>query len=237
MIYITEQDRKFTDMGGVKIYHSIYPIRYRSKDTAWGPIIRFDNKVLPPGHQEVQHFIGSPVQIIRVAINGTTDYYDSCGYRTVLSEQDSLVINSGVDIMSAVLQNTDDQIDTELLEIWLSSSNDETSCRFHSWPVNRKKGIFYTTMLNYSDTGNVDQQQKKMLYMGSFNAGTNHAIASATEGNIIILFVFNGELIANGQRLGYRDTVIFSGDANIQLDFETDCNLFILEIEQWEARP
>jgi redox-sensitive bicupin YhaK (pirin superfamily) len=230
MKYVAEQDRKFTDMGGVKIYHSIFPVKFSPDDKAWGPVIRFDNKVLLPGRQEVQHFIGSPIQVLRIAINGSVDYFDSWGYRTVLGEQDTLSVISGKEILSAVLQNNDDQTDTELLEIWLLSNQDERSYQFHSGPASREKGKFYTVISNDDKDENDQPQQKKSLRIGTFNAGQNYTIHEIPDGQRLILFVFNGEVSANGQQLNYRDTIIFSKDSSISLDFKKDTNLFLMEI-------
>ena len=228
MKYVAEQDRKFTDMGGVKIYHSIFPVKFSPDDNAWGPVIRFDNKVLLPGRQEVQHYIGSPIQVLRIAINGSVDYFDSWGYRTVLGEQDTLSVISGKEILSAALQNNDDQADVELLEIWLLSGHKERSYRFHSGPASREKGKFYTVISD--DEKDEDEQQKKSLKIGTFNAGQNLMLNDIAEGQRIILFVFNGELSANGQQLHYRDTIIFSQGNSVALEFKKDTNLFLMEI-------
>jgi redox-sensitive bicupin YhaK (pirin superfamily) len=230
MKYIAEQDRKFTDMGGIKIYHSIFPVRFSPEDKAWGPVIRFDNKVLLPGRQEVQHFIGSPVHVLRVVINGSADYFDSSGYRTVLGEQDAFSVNSGKDILSAVLQNNDDQTDTELLEIWMLSSQDERSYQFHSGPAGREKGKFHTVFSTDDKDDNDKPQQKKSLRIGAFNAGLSQTISNIAEDHQLIFFVFNGEVIANGLQLKYRDSVIFSDVNSIALEFITDTNLFLMEI-------
>jgi redox-sensitive bicupin YhaK (pirin superfamily) len=233
MKYVAEQDREFTDMDGVKIYRSICPPANYPVETIWGPIIRFDNKVLLPGRQDVEHFTDIPIQVIRIAINGITHYYDSWGYKTALGEQDILEVNSGKDTMSATLQNMDDQTETELLEIWLSSNNNERSCQFHSLPINRENGRFYNMISTNAENG--EPQQKKWLHMGFFVKGTSHTLNKITQGNLIILFVFNGSLTANNQQLLYRDTAIFSHDASIQLHFKKDTNLLMMEIELKEA--
>jgi redox-sensitive bicupin YhaK (pirin superfamily) len=235
MKYIAEQERKFTDMGGVQIYHSIYPVRYSQPDKAWGPVIRFDNKVLLAGRSDVQHIIGCPIQIIRIAINGSADYYDSWGYRTVLGEQDTLAVQSGREVLSAVLQNNDDQANTELLEIWLKSNNEEQGYEFHSGPASRDKGRFYTLVSTNDPEENNQQQQKKWLRIGSFNAGVSQNLTDIAVGHRVILFVFNGEVTANGQQLNYRDTAIFSVEGNIALEFRKDTNLFVMEIGKEEV--
>ena len=231
MKYVAEQDRKFTDMGGVKIYHSIFPIRLSpTENKTWGPVIRFDNKVLLPGRQEVQHFIGKPIQILRVAINGSVDYFDSWGYRTILGEQDALLVDSGKDILSAVIQNNDDQADTELLEIWLLSDEDENTYQFHSGPASREKGKFYTLISTEESLDNDQLRGKMSVRIGTFSAGVTETIHDIADGHQIILFVFNGEVIANGQQLNYRDTAIFSNDSSIALEFKKETNLFLMEI-------
>ncbi len=236
MKYVAEQDRKFTDMGGVKIYHSIFPVRMKPEDNAWGPVIRFDNKVLLPGRQDVQHFIGSPVQVLRIAINGEADYFDSWGYRTVLGEQGILAIDTGNEILSSVTQNNDDQTDTELLEIWMLPGQEESSYQFHSGPVGREKGKFYTVVFTDEKENANGKNQKKWLRIGTFKAGANHTISAITAGHLLIFFVFNGEVTANGCQLDYRDTVIFSGEASIFLEFNKDTNLFLMEIGKEEQR-
>jgi redox-sensitive bicupin YhaK (pirin superfamily) len=232
MKYVAEQDRKFTDMGDVKIYHSVYPMVYPPVDSEWGPVIRFDNKVLLPGKQEVEHFIGSPIQIIRVAINGAADYYDSWGYRTVLNEQDTLAVNTDNGLLSTVLHNTDNCADTELLEIWLLSDDNEKDYKFHSSPANRTKGKFYTMISKDSERDKT--QQDKWLRLGAFTEGSTYTIADISEGHTIILFVFNGEVAANGQQLSYRDTAIFHGDNRIVLEFGKSTNLFMMELGKKE---
>jgi redox-sensitive bicupin YhaK (pirin superfamily) len=231
MKYIAENNRKFTDMGGVKIYHSIFPVRLSAEEKSWGPVIRFDNKVLLPGRQEVQHFIGTPVQVIRVAINGSADYFDSWGYRTVIGEQAALSVISGNEVLSAVLQNNDDQIDTEILEIWFLAGREDNNYQFHSGPINREKGKFYT-LITTGDNEGSSTEQKKIFRIGTFSAGTKQQISGIAAGHRLVFFVFNGEVTANGQLLNYRDTALFADGGNIDLEFKMDTNLFMMEIGQ-----
>ena len=231
MKYVAEQDRKFTDMGGVKIYHSLYPVVYPVSDNGWGPVIKFDNKHILAGGQEVQSFVGSPVKVIRMMINGTASYYDSTGYRTVLSNNDILSIAAGNEVLESVLDNAEETEDNELIEIWLQSDDTDKKYEFHSSPAKRETGRFYT-LIAQEQTAKEDAK-KKWLRIGSFAKGSGYEIKNGQAGHSVILFVLNGSLIANGNRLAYRDTIIFCGE-DINLEFESPADIFLMEMETVE---
>nr|WP_067054045.1 hypothetical protein [Mucilaginibacter sp. L294] len=230
MKYFAEQDRKFTDMGDIKSYHSVYPVVCPTADTEWGPVIRFDSKVLLPGKQEIQNFIGYPLQVIRVMISGNADYYDSYGFRATLSENDTMVVNTGHTSLQSVLHNTDDCADNEFLEIWLLSAHEHKNCVYYSGSLNEKTGHLYTILNNLGNGQEDDSEHGKRLQTGAFEAGTTYKVETITEGHTIILFVFNGEMTANGQVLGYRDAVIFKNEAYIYLAFTKLTKLFMIEL-------
>jgi hypothetical protein len=208
MKYIAEQNRKFTDMGGVKISHAIYPIVYPPETTGWGTVIRFDNKTMQGGRQEIQNFTGSPIQIIRIVISGTAAYYDSTGYSTVLNQDDVLVVNSGNGALQSVLYNSEDGQENELLEIWLTSN------------TNSLNHILKTLSSHNSGLGRT-----------KFKAGSSYDITGSKTGNSIILSIICGTVLANGNYLNYGDVAIFSLENPIHLEFEKPADVFQIEVE------
>lgn len=208
MRYIAEQNRKFTDMGGVKISHAIYPVVYPPVATGWGTVIRFDNKVMKAGRQEIQNFTGSPMQIIRIVISGSAAYYDSTGYSTVLNQDDVLVVNPGNGALQSVLYNSDDGLENELLEIWLKSNS------------NGLNHILHTLNSDNSGLGRI-----------KFKAGTSYDITGSKKTHSIILSILCGAVLANGQYLNYGDVAIFSLENPIHLEFERSADVFQIEVE------
>lgn len=222
MKYVAEQDRKFTDMGGVKIHHSIYPVVYPVGENGWSPVIKFDNKHILAGGQEVQSFVGSPVLVIRILISGTIAYYDSTGYRTVLTNNDILSVNTGNELLQSVLNNADEAEDSELIEIWLESGNFNRKYEFHSDLAKRGAGRFCT--LTAPEQG---ERQKIWLRVGSFAQGDSYEINDQPDGCSVLLFVVTGLVNANSNKLAYRDTAFFCGEA-ISLEFESAADIFLL---------
>jgi len=209
MKYITEQNRKFTDMGGIKISHAIYPVLYPPEaGTAWGPVIRFDNKIMLAGRQEVQNFTGSPMQVIRIVISGTIVYYDSTGYTTVLNEGDVLVVNLGREVLQSILHNADENLENELLEIWLTSNSTTPN--------------YTTQILNSNNSG---------LGRIKFKGGTSYDIAGGKKDNNMIISVLSGRVRAGDNSLNYGDVAIFSLENSIHLEFERSTDIFQLEVE------
>jgi redox-sensitive bicupin YhaK (pirin superfamily) len=208
MKYIAEQSRKFVDMGGIKISHAIYPVVYPPTASGWAPVIRFDNKVMLAGRQEVQSFTGSPMQIIRIVISGTTAYYDSTGYTAVLNEDDVLVVNPGNEALQSVVYNADEDQENELLEIWLTSNNGN--------PAHSMQAL---------------SSQKGCLARTKFEAGTSFDIAGSKKENNIILSVLYGKVMANGNHLHYGDVAIFSLENPVHLEFERSTDVFQIEVE------
>jgi redox-sensitive bicupin YhaK (pirin superfamily) len=226
MKYLAEQDRKFTDMGGVKIHHSIYPVVYPVGENGWSPVIMFDNKHILAGGQEVQSFVGSPVLVIRILISGTIAYYDSTGYRTVLTNNDILSVNTGNEVLQSVLNNADEAEDSELIEIWLESGNVNRKYEFHSNLAKRETGRFYT-LTAPEQTEMESEGQKVWLGAGSFAQGDNYEIKAQPGGCSVLLFVVTGLVNANTNRLAFRDTAIFC-DEVISLEFESAADIFLM---------
>jgi len=226
MKYVAEQHRKFTDMGGVKIHHSIYPVIYPVAGNCWNPIIKFDSKQILAGSQEAQSFVGSPVQIIRMIINGTIAYYDSTGYRTLLTTTDSLLVSPGNEVLQSVLDNSEEGEDAELIEIWLQSAAADKKHEFHSGPAKLETGLIHTVITP-------NQNDKTGLQVASFAPGDNYEMKGLSADHSVLLFVLNGLVTANGNRLGYRDTIIFCGE-DIKLEFESAAHIFMMKMEMAE---
>jgi hypothetical protein len=210
MRYFAEQNRKFIDMGGIKVYHGIFPVVYPTTPGIWGPILRFDNKTMLGGSQEVQNFIGTPLQILRFLISGTAHYYDSTGYAAVLHEGDMLIVNPGNQALQSIIANSDEENENELLEIWITSNSNKKVHHLQSAGETAFNSPFQRT---------------------TFAAGTSLDFEGGKSGTSIILSVLHGMVRANGNQLNYGDIAIVPSKEPLRLEFEKPTDLFQVEIQ------
>lgn len=228
MKYLAEQCRKFVDMGSIKIHHSIYPVVYPPVKSVWGNIIRFDDKVMLPGKQEIQNFTASPMHVIRILINGSVEYYDSTGYGHTLNEQDTLLVSVGKNTLQSTLYNANETEESEILEIWIDADSESKGHCFNPVQKNQKEGRLYELMSLSQPQDHVSEQVVRKLKRGNFAAGTSLRLNRETSEDILVVFVLSGQLSANGYTLGFRDTGIFSMENEALLQFEKNTDLIIL---------
>ncbi|OOQ57832.1 pirin family protein [Mucilaginibacter pedocola] len=220
MRFIREQDRKFVDMGNVKNHQMIFPVVYPVADDRWGPVVRFDNKSLVPGGQELQNFAGSPLLVIRIMISGTATYFDTAGNRVVMHSEDALMVNAGKGALQATLHNTDDTYEDDLLEIWLHMPERDSMFHFQVASFQREKGQLYLLT--------APEKQDTEMRRGLFGPGSVYVLEPSAERRNVVIFLISGTLNINGRVLSYRDTVMLEADGPLTMKFDRMSEIFLI---------
>ncbi|TWR24397.1 hypothetical protein FPZ43_18395 [Mucilaginibacter pallidiroseus] len=220
MKFIREQERKFVDMGNVKNHQMIFPVVYPAEGGHWGPVVRFDNKTLVPGGQDIQNFAGSPLQVVRVMISGTATYFDTAGNRVVMHSGDALMVNAGKGALQATLHNTDEKQEDDLLEIWLNMPVPESMFHFQLASIQREEGWLYP--LGFSEGLTIQ------LWRGIFGSGSSYTLQPSSDIRYVVIFLLEGGLTINGRALAYRDTVVLKADAPLEMNFDITSEIFLM---------
>ncbi|WP_143020915.1 hypothetical protein [Mucilaginibacter gossypii] len=216
-------------MGDLKVFHSIYPTTYPNEAIKWGQIVRFDDKTIMPGRQEIQNFIGIPMLIIRLIINGSGAYYDSTGYRKILRERDTLVVGYDESTVQSIFYNYDETQEAELLEIWLMSKSNERIRLFDTLTETRDGNFNEASDAPSIGPDSILLQDGHWLRRSTFKRNSDHKIEGGIYDSIIV-FVLSGTVIANSIRLGFRDGIMLSMNDTVDLYFEEDTDLLLIQL-------
>ena len=230
MKQITEQNRKFIDMVDLKVYHSIYPVIFSPGNSDWGCIIRFDDKIILPGKRDIQNFSGSSLLIVRMLINGSAVYHDATGYRKVLKENDVLVVAYGEEGIQSTYFNFNETDENEFLEIWFKA--EASGKRRHFYPANASEKVIDILDIPAHMDYTIDLAKDSWLWRGTIAKNTDHVITQTSTDDSIVLFVLSGSMTVNHVDLNYRDAIILSLTDVINIHFERETDLLIIQMRR-----
>ena len=219
-------------MGGVKLYqsfHSFYPPAPNRRRL--GVMIALDNIHYLPGDSKACTFPYQHIEVLSLVLSGTIVSKDNAGCSHVLIQDTMHLLSagSGIEITNHNGAFTEE---AELLQIWFTTQiQEEESCYqiAKSLAATRLKQL---KLLVSPDGENESLKIKQQVWVsrGTFEPGSQYTYYKAKEDNDVYLFMLQGQAMAEGQILNYRDGFAISGKEPVVVLFKQLTDLLLIEL-------
>ena len=223
--------RGFADHGWLKSSHSFSFASYFNPDQMNFGVLRVlnDDWVAPSmgfgthGHRDME--------IISIPLSGDLKHRDNMGNETIIRSGDIQVMSAGSGVEHSEM-NASASEPVAFLQIWIFPKVKNVTPRYDQLTLkvedstNRWQQILSP---NKEDEG-VSIHQDAFMHLNHLDAqgSTTYKLKNAANG--IYLFVIEGEVIVEGEKLGKRDAIGISEVAQFTLSAQTNAKLLAIEV-------
>lgn len=225
------ETRGHANHGWLDSHHTFSFANYRNPERMHFGVLRVlnDDKVA-----EGQGFGKHPhdnMEIISIPLEGDLEHKDSMGNTTIIKEGDLQVMSAGTGIFHSEYNKNKDK-EVKFLQIWLFPNKRNVSPRYDQISLRdiEKKNSFYQVLSPDANDQGVWIHQNAWFHLAKFDAGTTEKYSLKKEGNGIYLFIIDGEVDVDGQKLGKRDGYGIWESAEINVKALKNSSVLLMEV-------
>ena len=171
------------------------------------------------------------MEIITIPLVGDLEHKDSMGHGAVICAGDIQVISAGTGIYHSE-RNPRENKQVELLQLWIFPNQQDVIPRYDQISIRdlNKENAFYQILSpNENDQGSWIHQNAWMS-LGDFSQETQTTYAITDSGNGVYVFVIEGSIRIDGQKLNKRDALGVWDTANINFEIEKNSRVLLIDV-------
>ncbi len=171
------------------------------------------------------------MEIISIPLEGDLEHKDSMGNTTVIKQGDVQVMSAGTGIYHSEYNKNSDK-EVKFLQIWLFPKKRQVEPRYDQIPIKElmRKNEFYQVLSPNPDDQGVWIHQDAWFHMGEFDGGKEAEYGFKNSDNGLYIFVIDGEVEVEGQKLEQRDGLGVWETNKINLKSITDSRVLLMEV-------
>ena len=223
--------RGHADHGWLKANHSFSFANYYNPDRMNFGVIRVlnDDSIAPErGFGTHPH---DNMEIITIPLEGDLKHQDNMGNGTVIKNGDIQVMSAGIGITHSEF-NANNDSHCKLLQIWLSPNKKNVTPRYDQISISslsKKNKLYQILSPNKNDQG-VWIHQNAWFHIGKYDSKSKDEYSLNDKENGIYLFVIDGEININDQRLSKRDGMGLWNLSQINFEAKANTRLLVMEV-------
>lgn len=219
------------DHGWLNSYHSFSFANYYNPNRMNFGVLRVlnDDKVAADrGFGKHPH---DNMEIISIPLEGDLEHKDSIGTVSVIKEGDVQVMSAGTGIFHSEMNKNKDQ-EVKFLQIWVFPKTKNVEPRYDQISIRdiEEKNKFYQVLSPNKDDQGVWIHQDAWFHLGKFEQGAKDSYQIKKAGNGVYVFVLEGNVEIDGQKLERRDGYGLWDLEKFNLEASSDARVLLMEV-------
>lgn len=171
------------------------------------------------------------MEIISIPLEGDLEHKDSMGNIAVIKEGDVQVMSAGTGITHSEYNKNSDKT-VKFLQIWVFPNKRSVTPRYDQISLKDivKKNEFYQILSPNKDDQGVWIHQDAWFHLGKFDKDNSDTYTFKKEGNGVYLFVLEGEVEVNNEKLQKRDGIGIWNTNSISVKATEDARVLLMEV-------
>lgn len=171
------------------------------------------------------------MEIISIPLSGDLEHKDSMGNVAVIRQNDVQVMSAGTGVFHSEYNKNPDQ-KVNFLQIWVFPKQKNIQPRYDQRtfrPEDRVNKLQNIVSPKKEDEG-VWINQDAWFHLGTLKQGFNSDYSIKQKGNGVYVFVIQGDVTINGQKLNKRDGFGVWDTDKINIVADTDAEILLMEV-------
>lgn len=224
--------RGHANHGWLNSYHSFSFANYYNPDRMHFGVLRVLNDDTVAAGQGFGTHPHDNMEIISIPLEGDLEHKDSMGNTAVIRNGDVQVMSAGSGITHSEYNKNASKL-VKFLQIWVFPNKRNVTPRYDQITLkleDRKNKFQQILSPNANDAG-VWIHQQAWFHLGTFDAGrkANYKLKGGT-GQGVYVFVLNGDVSIDGQKLGPRDGFGIWDVDQLQFTMNSKAELLLMEV-------
>jgi redox-sensitive bicupin YhaK (pirin superfamily) len=171
------------------------------------------------------------MEIISIPLEGDLEHRDSMGNIAVIREGDVQVMSAGTGVFHSEYNKNKDR-DVKFLQIWVYPGKRNLEPRYDQISIRdiETENGFYQVLSPNPDDQGVWINQNAWFHLGKFEAGKMDTYQLKSKDNGVYVFVLEGEVDVEGQKLGKRDGFGIWESNRITVKSLSDSKILLMEV-------
>jgi redox-sensitive bicupin YhaK (pirin superfamily) len=229
-LYPADQ-RGHAQHGWLESYHSFsFASYYNPKCMHFGALRVLNDDWVAPGMGFGTHPHDN-MEIISIPLSGDLEHRDSMGNRSVIKEGEIQVMSAGTGITHSEYNPNADR-EVRFLQIWLFPRTKNVTPRYDQKPIADllRPNELSVVLSPHTEGPGVWIHQDAWFSIGEFDHATPLTYHSKKPGNGAYLFVLEGSIEVEGQRLGRRDAIGVWNYEQLALSTSPGARLLLMDV-------
>lgn len=229
--YHPADSRGHADQGWLKSNHTFSFAGYMNAERMnFGAlrVLNDDNVEAGMGFGRHPH---SNMEIISIPLEGELAHNDSMGTGSVIKKGDIQVMSAGTGMEHSEFNNSKTD-PVKFLQIWIVPNKQNVEPRYDQQSIDFKaaKNNFLQILSPDPDDAGVWIHQDAWFHFADFDAGYARQYMMKKPDQGLYIFVLNGELDVEGQKLHSRDGLGIAGAHDVKIKADTNAEFLLMEV-------
>lgn len=171
------------------------------------------------------------MEIISIPLEGDLKHKDNMGNETIIKEGDIQVMSAGTGVMHSEYNNNPDK-PVKFLQIWVIPNKQSVTPRYDQISLAdiAKENKFYQVLSPNKEDEGVWIYQDAWFHIGKFTKGNSDDYQIKKAGNDFYIFVLEGEVEINGEKLSRRDGMGIWDTDQFTVTATEDARVLLMEV-------
>lgn len=171
------------------------------------------------------------MEIISIPLEGDLKHKDNMGNETIIKEGDIQVMSAGTGVMHSEYNNNPDK-PVKFLQIWVIPNKQSVTPRYDQISLAdiAKENKFYQVLSPNKEDEGVWIYQDAWFHIGKFTKGNSDDYQIKKAGNDVYIFVLEGEVEINGEKLSRRDGMGIWDTDQFTVTATEDARVLLIEV-------
>lgn len=171
------------------------------------------------------------MEIISIPLEGDLEHQDSMGNKAVIKEGDVQVMSAGTGIFHSEYNKNKDK-EVKFLQIWVFPNKRNVQPRYDQISIRdiEKQNELYQVLSPNADDQGVWVHQNAWFHLGRFDANIETSYTLKDKNNGVYIFVLEGEVEVEGQKLEKRDGFGLWNTSKVNLKALTNSSVLLMEV-------
>lgn len=225
------ETRGHANHGWLKSYHTFSFANYYNPERMHFGVLR----VLNDDYVEAGMGFGTHphdnMEIISIPLEGDLEHKDSMGNVAVIKNGDVQVMSAGTGITHSEYNKNKNKA-VKFLQIWVFPNKRNVTPRYGQISLNEKdrhNKLQQIVSPNEKDDG-AWIHQNAWFHLGKFDKGVSADYKVKAKENGVYVFVLNGDIAVNGQKLGGRDGFGVWNTANLSIVADSNAEFLLMDV-------
>ncbi|AZQ57647.1 pirin family protein [Maribacter sp. MJ134] len=230
-IYYNADTRGHANHGWLNSYHSFSFANYHNPERMnFGTLRVLNDDTVAAGRGFGTHPHRN-MEIISIPLKGDLKHMDDMGNSTVIREGDIQVMSAGTGISHSEFNNSNNS-EVKFLQIWVIPRTQNVAPRYDQVQLKKlAQGTdFYQILSPHKDDQGVWIHQDAWFHIGEFKEEKTTVYSVNKKGNGAYIFVLDGEVSINGQKLKERDGLGVWETTDFEIKAQKNSRILVMEV-------
>ncbi len=225
------ETRGYANHGWLNSHHTFSFANYHNPERMSFGVLRVLNDDQVQAGQGFGTHPHDNMEIISIPLEGDLEHKDSMGNVAIIKEGDVQVMSAGTGVTHSEYNKNKDK-EVKFLQIWVFPNRKNVTPRYDQVSIRNieKENEFYQVLSPNKDDQGVWINQDAWFHLGKFSKGKSDEYKIKKQGNGVYVFVLDGEVEINHERLTKRDGMGIWDTDSIQVKASENARVLVMEV-------